>query len=412
MNIIFILPQIKNSCNLEHSNIILRSICNKENTVDIIVLSEKSILESLYTDILSKVNVVYDPKLLTKPYDVVIGTEQETLKEFRQIYFSRKLPHILIPNTRDMNVIDPMFQVSDAIIITSEEIPPHLNFKGWSYQQEIRNNIDIQEKVNSKNVTRLLVYGDYHLHYELAFWLNSLAKVEITTIWLSKPPHQLYNSHIQSLFINDIDVEKLVEESSIVIGSGNIIEAAILNKIPAIVLGERGFGGLVSSENIDTLYKYKFSGRAGGAIREHIPIKLVIYSLEKANSISNSQLNETQRYIQEKNGELQNKLIKTIEEILKRDKELNNPLNCKLQLSPSFLLAKFSENKYVLTHLPSGRVFGHLGNEEAKIIQFFNKSKLVKNALEESSYKEEPEEFLSFIDMLLHNKIFVVQNDK
>jgi|GEM_PF-2320307 len=90
------------------------------------------------------------------------------------------------------------------------------------------------------------------------------------------------NDNIKLLEVLDSD------RNDLVIGSGNVIHSAILEGMPAFVLGTNGLGGLVRTENLRDFYRTHFKGRIGGTDGEDIPFRLLKIMFDEAiNSINN-----------------------------------------------------------------------------------------------------------------------------
>lgn len=82
----------------------------------------------------------------------------------------------------------------------------------------------------------------------------------------------------------------------------------------------------------------------------------------------------------------------------------------KIKLSDAFNLIEFPDKKFVLTYKTTRKVHSDFGKEEAKIINAFIEANLVQIVLEESDYKDDVDEFLEFIDMLLNEKVLIIDD--
>jgi hypothetical protein len=97
----------------------------------------------------------------------------------------------------------------------------------------------------------------------------------------------IYGNHFEKQFINielyDNVFFEVYDESnpinlssnSIIIGSGQPIYESILNNIPAIIVGERGLGGIMADKLLKKQYLTDFRGRIGAELFEAIPASIL-----------------------------------------------------------------------------------------------------------------------------------------
>lgn len=348
-------------------------------------------------------------------YALAIAFDIGTIQHLYNHPTLNKVPRLLISSSTMFCTGRPPFV--DAWLRDSSEQtgPPYLSLASWSYQVHLGSFpwVYKRETPKSKEKLRLLVSGNKELVYKLAPWLNSLVGIDITVLW-NGGVEPLFNQHIQ---LCSFDLERIEDEilsSDIVIGSGLAIELALLAQRPAIVVGQRGFGGLITDLNLIKQHASGYTGRIGGLPNEYVPIQLVAYAYEQALQMVQKQsdlpnkLYTIMQSIQDKQSEeLQEQIEKIVYDIALRREKVETQ---RLQLSPSYKLLGFSEDCYTLTHLPSGRVYGQLGAEEASIIKLFNEEKKVSDALMESAYSTEPMEFLSFVQHLVSEYILIPQS--
>jgi len=98
---------------------------------------------------------------------------------------------------------------------------------------------------------------------------------------------QIANDNIR-FFVNTSDYSSFFSECGLLIGSESVAAKGILSNLPVIVAGKKGFGGLVTKNNLISFLPNRFSGRPGGDFGERIsPILLVqeiIYVLDVMNT--------------------------------------------------------------------------------------------------------------------------------
>lgn len=98
---------------------------------------------------------------------------------------------------------------------------------------------------------------------------------------------QVANDNI-IFFANTSDYSSFFSECGLLISSESIAAKGILSNLPVIVAGKKGFGGLVTKDNLISFLPNRFSGRPGGNFSERIsPVLLVqeiIYVLDVMNT--------------------------------------------------------------------------------------------------------------------------------
>lgn len=361
--------------------------------------------------------VVIHNTLPDSDYTLAIAFDIDTIQYLYNHPTLNKVPRLLITSGATMCAGRPLGV--DAWLRDSLEqfVSPHLSLTTWDYQAHLGcfPLLCKEEIPKHKEKSRLLVSGNKELLYKLAPWLNSLINVDILVLW-DGGMEPLFNQHIQLRSLRLESLEEDIFSADIVIGSGLVIELALLAQRIAIVVGERGFGGLVTDVNLIRQHASGYTGRIGGITNEYVPIQLVAYAYEQAQQMVQEQselpgkLAMMMQGIQEKCADaLQVQIEKIGHHMALRRKTVEDQI---LQLSPSYKLLGFSQERYALTHQPSGRVYGQLGVEEASIIKLFSDEKRVSEALMESDYRTEPMEFLSFVQHLVSEYILIPQTQQ
>lgn len=125
---------------------------------------------------------------------------------------------------------------------------------------------------------------------EISHDLESIFRIISIINQLPQSKFSLYlNASICERFIsycnNHIDIiswenrESLTVKTNLIVSYGLDVIHFLRNKIPVLVLGPFGLGGLVTPINISFLYRCGFMGRPGGILNERIPIELVAHEL-------------------------------------------------------------------------------------------------------------------------------------
>lgn len=57
---------------------------------------------------------------------------------------------------------------------------------------------------------------------------------------------------------------------------------------PCIVIGEQGYGGLITPQNLSQQFANKFQGRIGGSLNEYIPLNLIMNDIQYVQNTEKS----------------------------------------------------------------------------------------------------------------------------
>lgn len=348
-------------------------------------------------------------------YKLLVAFDIDTIQSLGSLSLISALPCLLISSGVTLSLGRPALVDAWLRDVTELSIPPYLDIETWTYHAHFGSFPLVASGTvpKPKDKRRILVAGGRELLYRLAPWLNTLIDVDVLVLW-DGGIEPLFNQHIQVRPVCLETLEADVQSSDIVIASGFAVELALLTQKLAIVVGQKGFGGLITDQNLVAQHTSGYAGRVGGLLDEYVPIQLVVHAYEQAEQILQAQSEMPSRLasvvqsIQDKQVKgLQEQIEKIVQSISLRRGKVENKV---LQLSPSYKLLGFSEERYTLTHQPSGRVYGQLGAEEASIIKLFNDKTKVSEALMKSDYRTEPMEFLSFVQLLVSEYILIPQS--
>ena len=132
------------------------------------------------------------------------------------------------------------------------------------------------------------LYADSAL-FKILRTLNRLTHLRIDVCSKNESIKNLANANIH-LSDSSSDIENHVRRAQMVIGSGYAVLFAIKHHKPFIVLGERGYGGIPTPNNIVQFYHDFFQGTIGGRFDGALPEKLVY---EDIKIILNDKQNKT-----------------------------------------------------------------------------------------------------------------------
>lgn len=305
-------------------------------------------------------------KLVDAIFFIDNGMHKDLLSFLPQTFFK---PIILLPSTNDFYSIKSQDK--------SKKILVDINADNYS-------NIQLYSIISALN---------------LLPWLSIDIKTNLSF-------QSIINSNIH--VINNIANNELIEYS-LVIANKSTAATAILLGIKCIIIGEKGYGGIVNKENIEQLNNLNFNGRVGGYIGETIPLKLLIQDIVTA-----TKSNETKNYHNKIKKILQNFQSKQTENLKTYiDSMMNNYYMLKMDIQSAVIKFNYfyqtsqsSEKEWIIKDA-FGKFQFNIGVNEYKLISEFKKPTQVKEAIEKLGFINNSDIAISFIKELLINKILI-----
>lgn len=225
--------------------------------------------------------------------------------------------------------------------------------------------------------------------------LNQLTSWNILFNTKNKFLSKVLNNNIKTT--NSGNIQLNIQQSNIVIGSGYTVLYAIMYKKPCIVIGDKGYGGLISTENFPEQYKSFFQGRIGGRYLEMLPDNLIIEDLQSISNISNENVIHQLKQFE---NEVECNLTQTIKEIVRKCLEIKNQVpTTNLIFNSDFTVIK-SKNKFWIMNRYNKNIKGWIDEEQYKIaIEQF----IEQNTMTNISRKKD----LSLVKELIQSKILI-----
>lgn len=85
-------------------------------------------------------------------------------------------------------------------------------------------------------------------------------------------------------------VNEMIEEADIIIGTGIIAREGVMRRKPVIVLGDYGFGGLVTPNTFRTHFNNCFRGKINGVRDEYFSLEKLEGEMKKAFNLTYQEL--------------------------------------------------------------------------------------------------------------------------
>lgn len=350
-----------------------------------------------------------DTEILSgKDYDCILIFNKKKLKTIKKNPIFKQVPVVFsfcasdTPNeyTADLDLFDHTIIFEDG----SPGIPlssfNNKSFMNMVYCHENKENLSPVKKKSDKPVIYVNIDNEYFgemIFLKILPILNQLNHYDFYC-HCTKNYRPLLNKNIKILDDKHYPI-KYIQKSELVIGSGYPIIMALLENKKAIVVGEKGFGGIVNHENLNHHFRNFFQGRNGGKYNEYIPLDLLKRSIEEPHVPSLSE-NITE-YLNSNNLNF----INDIENIINSYRIIHDNLrNIPLTLKEEYLLMHHNNRYRIVNHL-LGTFHKSINESECAILYMFNKGCTPQMILDE--YPEYESEVMEFINELIAMKILV-----
>ncbi len=360
-------------------------------------------------------------------FDIIVVYTKKALQNIKQIAKYKHKAVIYIMDSAEIEHEYPDITLIDKIVIlgNTEQVPILMLRKDLLHTlpllPPIKDTATQKHKIKKDNISILIDVSKFNMQYSKMYWIiplcNVLIRTKISILYEETPLLPLFNTNVKLIDKKGINVDNIIKKHDIIIANGDTIYNAISANKACIVVGEQGYGGLVSASNMQLLSTNNFQGRIGGYIGEYIPEKLLQDDLQTITTFDEKELNEFLEQNKIEFTKLYDNYTKKWNRLLnatfERKAILNSNLSkCILKLSSDLVLVPFTNDKYVLTYSATRQVHSNFGKAEADIITLFNKPQSVKKAMEKSGYSKDKEMFLEFIEMLISEKILMLDEDK
>lgn len=308
---------------------VLSNIFKQKTAFQLItILKNKNIELGLLTNIQLPIqnnflhNIKINNDIFHREWDIIILQDQLDMLAFENIQFKSKVYKLILITDQIENQIFQISLLKRVFIFTPikndyHSLSPYSNFMKllpWSdleivlkrYHQKETINIlyYIEENSNLKNTIEFLNFLSHEPDYTLFI---------VCCEWLKIALMPNLSANMKLLELKEISDNKY----SVALVSGKLATSSILNCIPTIILGNYGFGSLITPYNIQSHYTNQFKGRIGGYFNEEIPVEIVLLTIKNAlfNHIKiNILLQENKTILQ---NILNNNMCETFFELLK-----------------------------------------------------------------------------------------------
>ena len=214
-------------------------------------------------------------------------------------------------------------------------------------------------------------------------------------------PHIKVIPHKQNIFDQ-------ISQADMVIGSGMIAALAVQQGKKTIVIGEKGYGGVVTDDHLEYHISNCFQGRNGGKFDEMVPSQLIVKAIA-------SESNDAKRTI-ERLSTLQaineNKFIRAIEKMVSTSHRVRiNDVTLKYMFNPDYSFIKKKKRVWLYKRV-FGTLYKSINESEYVVVSTFMQPQSIQDAL--SMFPVEYKEHIGeYIQELITEKILLpVETEK
>jgi len=345
-------------------------------------------------------------------YDVVITFNLAGYRRIKTYLKHRKFSHLYICCCSDLSsqfLYDN--EKFDSMIVIRDQLSVNTYPFKAPYIQNIYMPFQKQHEIGSgtrKEKLQILIHiSRYEVLLGIIPVVNQFQDNDIRIVSTRKINNCMLNYHISfTLIRQNSDLEQFIKDSDIVIGDRSTALMGLIYHKKVIVVGDRGIGGLINTDNVEMLFKSGFNGRVGAEMLESVPNHLLSRELSVAiqKIRHNAQFSsEIQYCIDQMYEQVSLALNKIIQSAVKQSKYL---WEMNLRINPFFEFIPVMNNQYAIKDAISGKMKYIINKNEYLIIHAFihinSPEKVFQNFQQMDRLL-----FTSYIKRLLVNKILL-----
>lgn len=88
--------------------------------------------------------------------------------------------------------------------------------------------------------------------------------------------------HVRYMSSDEDEISNVIDEADLIIGTGIIAREGVLNRKPVIIVGDYGFGGLVTPNTFRKHYNNSFRGKINGVRDEYFSLERLEGEIKRA----------------------------------------------------------------------------------------------------------------------------------
>jgi len=328
-----------------------------------------------------KVSTEFDSSV---KYDCILVFNRKTLEQYKTTLKSVKTPIVYLFCLSDMATEYIVSEIPGQTIIFKDKVfnLQHLSQVPLTYQYLVlptkfcRNPNQIHP--NEKPILFIRIDDAYFgnsILLKILPLLNRLHDYEIHYQSAKGVGTYLVNKHIKFV-VHQQNTEEWLDKSDLVIGSGLVAYEAILRAKKTIVVGEKGYGGLVTETNLEYHLSNFFQGRNGGKFDEYIPLQL-LWNAIMVEAPDTQKIMKKLSALQALN---EKKLISLIEQMSFSVKDGVDKAAFNYMLNPKYEITKKKSRRW-LSEQAFNKLYKPVNESESAIILTFRKPHTIEKAL-------------------------------
>jgi hypothetical protein len=233
------------------------------------------------------------PSIRENKYDLVIIQNSLCLTTYKTLLNSlKKIPWIFVSCGCDINnYVAP----SDSLYEIFNFGTP--NLESWAIPRELQTILKIpvskknyyKEKSDEENCRMVYYPTNYTIQNADRIIVSLSDHYKNIDLSIVSDSHSILESVLPSnvkIIPRKASIAYL-KKAHVVLASGPDAIQALACAKPCVIVGDHGFGGMVSSENYELLKMFDFRGRPGASFNEMIPVELLNYEIQKSLSPDN-----------------------------------------------------------------------------------------------------------------------------
>lgn len=362
---------------------------------------------------------IYNHKVISKfnsdiTYDCILVFNRKELKKYQKVFDALKIPIVYLFCISDIAEEYPVLEHVTKIIVLKDKIlnVQHLFSSSLIYQEMIlpinKTELKIQKSIiPTKSNDKHLIYVNIDDEYfggmtflKLLSLFNQLQGYEIRYQSNKGIRRQFVNKNIR-LINSKCDIEDCINQAHIVIASGYTAYLAVMHEKKTIVVGEKGYGGLVTEDSLEYHMANFFQGRNGGKFDEYIPFPLMAKAIE-TDMPDVLKIRDKLLFLQNKN---QKSWIQLIEAIGSFSLKECIDLTMIYIFNPDYSLMKINKRIWIFKRI-FRTLYKSINESESAVICAFQKPNSIHGVL--SRFPAEYEKDIrEYIDELIAKKILI-----
>ena len=354
--------------------------------------------------------IPFSAENLTDDYDAVFAYNRKGYNRIKKYSAKKNIPVFYVVSRRDSinEYVYDIANIHQYIVVNDGG-----RFNSRLFPQEYTQHISypflpakaISLKTSESNKT-IVVCTDNETLFKIIPVLNQQHSLNFTIICgFPSVVKKVINSNTKVIGTNDTAlIDNLINQADLVIGSGFAVLKSLYHDTPAIVVGELGFGRLLTKENIVQHFNSFFSGRIGGQKNEFIPNDLLAYEIttffEQNSNITEQQNNELFHLLSYNPENLMFNLLDGLDKLKK------NVYTQNLKLTSLYHYIELNENEYLVADERMTTFCAIMEKEEYDWLMLFEQGSTPENVFPFVKNKDK-KAFVEYIEYLITHKFLL-----